>query len=60
MEAEAARVAITEAQEMVAAVLKELQDATGLNVGNIKLDVAQESFGDDDLHIEIQMYLMGA
>lgn len=59
MEAGEARIAITEAEGIIAVVLKELEGATGLNVGSIKLDDSREAF-ESDIEVEIQMYLMGA
>ncbi len=58
MEAGEARIAITEAEGIIAVVLKELEGATGLNVGSIKLDDSREAF-ESDIEVEIQMYLMG-
>ncbi len=60
MEAEEARGEIAKTQEQIAGILRGLQTTTGLNVGNIRLNAEAESFGDDDIYIEIQMYLMGA
>ncbi|HDZ14993.1 hypothetical protein LCGC14_2324370 [marine sediment metagenome] len=60
MEAEEARAEIVKTQERIAGILRGLQTTTGLNVGNIRLNTETEAFGDDDIYIEIQMYLMGA